>query len=131
MQDRKRIAQGATILATLLLFACGVLHGYGGVSQVFPLLNGSMLPPTIVLVLRTVWLVVSFHWIAFGVLILMIGFARVSARRVILVLCGFVPLGDAIAGYSAVGLFIGDELLVGAALAIFLAALLFPSRQPW
>ena len=71
----------------------------------------------------------SFHWTALGVLILVAGFARVPPRRLILVLCGLIPLGDAIAGYLAVGLFIGDELLAGAALAIFLAALLFPSRH--
>jgi hypothetical protein len=128
MPDRKRAAQAATIFAALLLFACGVLHAYGGIAQVFPLLGGSTLPHAVALALRSLWLMVSFHWIALGVLILVVGFARVPPRRPILVLCGLIPLGDATAGYSAVGLFIGDELLVGAALAIFLAAFLFPSR---
>ena len=126
MQNRKRIAQALVVLGSLVLFVGAALHGIAGYREVFGALRGTDVPPRLISVFKTVWLFVSWHWIAVGIFALIAAFARQSPRRTILLLCGLVPLVDAVGAYSAIGLFIGDELLAVAALAFLASAALFP-----
>jgi len=126
MQNRKRIAQALVALGSLVLFVGAALHGIAGYREVFGALRGTDVPPRLISVFKTVWLFVSWHWIAVGIFALIAAYARTSPRRTILLLCGLVPLVDAAGAYSAIGLFIGDELLAVAALAFLASAALFP-----
>ena len=126
MQNRKRIAQGLVALGSLVLFVAAALHGILGYRAVFAALHGIDAPPRIISALKVVWLMVSWHWIAVGILALIAAFARTWPRRAILPICALVALVDAAGAYSAIGLFIGDELLAVAALALLAGAALFP-----
>jgi len=126
MQNRKRIAQALAAIGSLVLFISAALHGIGGVREGFGALRGTGLPHPLISAFEAVWLFASWHWIAVGVLALIAAFARTSPRRTILLLCGLVPLVDAVGAYYALGLFIGDELLAVAALAFLASAALFP-----
>jgi hypothetical protein len=81
--------------------------------------------------LKVVWLILSWHWIAVDILALIAAFARTWPHRAILLFCGLVAFVDAAGAYSALGLFIGDELLAVAALAFLASAALFlpPATQ--
>ena len=131
VRDRKQIAQGFVILAALFLFASGAFHAYGGVIGVFPALRSSNLSPAVVAAVRVIWLIVSYHWILLGILVLIFAFSRNTPRRLLLLLSGLIPLVDAAGAYYAAGLFIGVELLAAAAGLLLLAALLFPPRGTW
>jgi hypothetical protein len=126
MQNRRRIAQALVILGSLALFVGAGLHGIAGYREVFGALRGTDVPPRLISVFKAVWLFVSWHWIAVDIFALIAAFAQTSPRRTILLLCGLVPLVDAAGAYSAIGLFIGDELLAVAALALLASAALFP-----
>jgi len=126
MQNRKRIAQALVVLGSLVLLAGATLHGIGGYQVAFGALGRTGLPHRIIGALKAVWLFASWHWIAVDIFALIAAFARTRPRRVILLLCGLVPLVDAAGAYVAVGLFIGDELLALAALAFLAGAALFP-----
>jgi len=126
MQNRKRTAQALVVLGSLVLFVGAALHGIAGYREVFAALRGTDVPPRLISVFKAVWLFVSWHWIAVDIFALIAAFARQSPRRTILLLCGLVPLVDAVGAYSAIGLFIGDELLAVAALAFLASAALFP-----
>ena len=77
--------------------------------------------------MQAVWEMAAWHWLVIGILTLVACFARSGPRRLILLLCGLLPLVDAIAGYAAIGPFIGDELLAVAGAAILAAAALLPA----
>ena len=126
MQNRKRIAQALAALGSLVLFVAAALHGILGYRAVFAALHGIDASPRIISALKVVWLMVSWHWIAVGLLALMAAFARTWPRGAILLICAVVAIVDAAGAYSAIGLFIGDELLGVAALAFLASAALFP-----
>jgi hypothetical protein len=129
MQNRKRTAQALVALGSLVLLVAAALHGIAGYRAAFGALGGTGVPNRIIPAFKAVWLFVSWHWIAVDIFALIAAYARTSPRRAILLLCGLVPLVDAAGAYSAIGLFIGDELLAVAALAFLASALLFP-RPP-
>jgi hypothetical protein len=110
----------------VVLFAGAALHGVLGYPAVSGALHGTGVPPGMISALKVVWLMVSWHWIAVDILALIAAFARTWPHRAILLLCGLVALVDAAGAYSALGLFIGDELLAVAALALLASAALFP-----
>jgi hypothetical protein len=126
MRNRKRIAQALVALASLALIVAAALHGILGYPAVSGALHATDVPQRMISALKAVWLFVSWHWVAVDIFALMAAFARTSPRRAILLLCGLVPLVDAVGAYSALGLFIGDELLAVAALAFLASAALFP-----
>jgi len=126
MQIRKRIAQALVVLGSLVLLVAAALHGILGYPAVFGALAGTAVPNRIIGAFKAVWVFVSWHWIALDIFALIAAFARTLPRRAILLLCGLVPLVDAVGAYSAIGVFIGDELLTVAALAFLASAALFP-----
>jgi hypothetical protein len=126
MQNRKRIAQALVALGSIALFVGAALHAIAGYPAVSAALQGTEVPHRLISAFKAVWLFASWHWIAVDMFALIAAFARTSPRRAILLLCGLVPLVDAAGAYSALGLFIGDELLAVAALAFLASAALFP-----
>jgi hypothetical protein len=129
MKNRKRTAQGLTVLGSVVLFLSAAFHGFGAFPPISAALHASGIDPMIARALQAVWLMASSHWTVVGIIALVACFARSGPRRLILLLCGLVPLIDAVGGYAAIGLFIGDELLVVAAVAILSAAALLPSTE--
>jgi hypothetical protein len=127
MGQSKRVAQGFAILGGVVLFLSAGLHGIAAFPQISAALRASGLDAPIARAMQAVWEMAAWHWLVIGILTLVACLARSGPRRLILLLCGLVPLVDAIAGYAAIGLFIGDELLAVAGVAILAAAALLPA----
>ena len=126
MQNRKRVAQTLVALGSLVLFVGAALHVILGYRAVVGALHGAGVPQQMISALKVAWLMLSWHSIAVGILALIAAFARTWPHRAILLFCGLVAFVDAAGAYSALGLFIGDELLAVAALAFLASAPLFP-----
>jgi hypothetical protein len=129
MQSRKRIAQVLVALGSFVLFVAGAVHGLVGYAEVSSALAGTNLRGKLIGGLKLAWLFASWHWITLGIIALVVAFSKAAPHRTILLLCGFIVLVDAAVAYAAVGLFIGDELLAIAAIALLAGAALFPAAQ--
>jgi CHASE2 domain-containing sensor protein len=129
MPSRERTAQGLVISGSLILFATAALHGFAGYPALSRALSGTNLRPFLGRGLRALWLLVAWHWVAVGIVASVVAFRGRSARRLVLLLCGLFAWVDAIGVFVAVGLFVGNEMLTLAGLAIMCGALLFPSGQ--
>ena len=127
MAHRKEIAQGLAVLGSVILFLSAVFHGIAAFPQISAALQASGLATPLARAMRSIWETAAWHWFGLGIITLVACFARSGPRRVILFLCGIMPLGDAIGGYVAVGPFIGDELLTAAGISILAAAMLLPA----
>jgi hypothetical protein len=127
MQNRERIARGLVISGSLILFATAALHGFLGYPALSRALSGTNLRPFLNSGVRALWLLVSWHWVAVGVVASVVAFRGRKARRLVLLICGLFGLVDAIGVFVAVGLFVGDEMLTLAGLTIMCGAMLFPS----
>jgi hypothetical protein len=129
VNNRKRIAQGLTVLGSIVLFASAAFHSAGGYPQISAAMHASGLQPPLVRALQAIWVMAAWHWIGIGTIALVACFARTGPRRLILLLCGLLPLVDAIAGYVSIGPFIGDEMLTVAAVAILGGLALLPNAE--
>ena len=127
MKNRRRIAQAIVILGSVVVFVSAALHGTFGYQGVVGALVSAKVDPGVIGAEKAIWLIVSWHWIVICVLALVASFGRAAPRKAILLLCGLAVIVDAIAAYAGVGLFIGDELLAIAGVAILTAAAIFPS----
>jgi hypothetical protein len=128
MKNRKRIAQALVILGNLALLALAVGHAWNGYPAVSQIASEAQTTPLLAAGLKVIWLLVSWHWVALGIIALAVSFGRRAPHRVVLSLCGLVVLVDAAATLVRLGWFIGDELAAIAAFALLAAAALFPSR---
>jgi hypothetical protein len=129
MQNRKRIAQILVSLGGLILFAGCALRGIFGYRGIFDALRGTTAPQDVIRGLKAVWFIIAWHWAVLGVVALLAAFLRTAPRRIILLLCGIVALADAAGMYAALGVFIGNEMIFGSAVAFFTGAVLFPAAQ--
>jgi hypothetical protein len=125
MKNRERTARGLVILGSLLLFAAAALHGFAGYPFLSRALSTVNLNSFLQGGLRALWLLVSWHWVAVGVIALVLCFGGATQRKPLLLICGLLVLVDAIGVFIGVGFFLGDETLGVAGLAFLLAAALF------
>jgi hypothetical protein len=127
MQTRRRIAQGLVILGSAVLFLSAAFHGLLAYPQIVNAITGKVADPFVVGALKSIWLIVSWHWIVIGVIALVASFGPFAPRKVILSLCGLAAIVDAVAAFVGVGLFAGDASLTVAGIAILAGAALFPT----
>ena len=127
MQTRKRIAQALVVVGNVALFVLGYGHTKGGLPVVSKTVSDAKASPFFAAGLKTLWVLMSWHWVVFGVIALTAAFGKRAPHRVALFLCGLAILVDAAATVARVGWFIGNELLAVAAVAILGATALFPA----
>ncbi|HEV1995205.1 MAG TPA: hypothetical protein VGR03_12825 [Candidatus Acidoferrum sp.] len=125
MKNRERIARGLVVIGSLSLFAPAALRDFTG----YPMLSralGTVNPrPFLEGSSRAFWHLLSWHWVVIGVLALVVSYGGTKLRKFAVLLCGLLAFMDAIGTIIAVGLFLGNELLILAALAFLAAAVLF------
>ncbi len=125
MKNRERTARGLVVIASLILFASAALHDFTGYPMLSRALATANLKPFLQGSFRAFWLLVAWHWIAIGVIALVVSYRGTKLRRFVVLMCGLLPLVDAIGTIIAVGLFFGNATLSLAALALLAAAVLF------
>lgn len=128
MQKRERTARGFVILGSFILFATAALHGFAGYPALSRALSTANLGPFLNSGLRALWLLVSWHWLAFGVVAVVVAFKGRTAWRFVLLTCGLVGLVDAIGLLVAVGFFVGDLMMGLSGLVIICGAILLPGE---
>lgn len=75
--------------------------------------------------LRPLWLFASLHWFLTAAVCVLVIKAEPRVARSILLSCAAIVTADAILLYWFIGLFIGEAILVAAALLMMLGAYLF------
>jgi hypothetical protein len=116
MNGRNRAGRVLVAIGSLALFAAAALHLRVGYSQGFPALAASHLGVGLQLGFRVVFLSVAWHWILLGLVAVVAAFNTTVARRLIVMLCGFGLLIEAVAGATVMGVFIGNEVIGAAAI---------------
>jgi len=129
MKNRLRIAQGLVIIANIALIYLGYGHWRNGLPNVSKVVADAKASPFFAVGMKILWVLVSWHWIAFGLIALPAAFGRKAPNRGVLSLCGLAVLVDAIATFAGLGLFRANEALGVAAVALFGAAALYPSPE--
>ncbi len=74
---------------------------------------------------RAFWLLVSWHWVAIGVIVLVVSYVVTKLRKFVVLMCGLLILVDAIGTIIAVEFFFGNEMLSLAGLALLSAVAFF------
>jgi hypothetical protein len=129
VKNRRRISQALVILGNFALINLAVLHAWSGYPAVSQIAAETQTAPRFAAGLKVIWLLVAWHWVAFGIIALAVSFGRRAPHRVVLSLCGLAILVDAAATLARIGWFIGDELAAVAAVAILAASVLFPAAE--
>ncbi|MDE2135106.1 MAG: hypothetical protein KGM97_07355 [Alphaproteobacteria bacterium] len=127
MKTRERAAQGLVVIGSLILVAAAALHDVTGYPGLVRALSAANLRPFLEGSFKAFWLLMSWHWIAIGVIALVVSYGGARSRKLVLLLCGLLPLVDGIGTSIAVGWFFGNEMLSLAGLVIVAAAALFES----
>ncbi|SRR5712692_8723302 len=127
MRNRERAARGLVFIGSFILFAQAALRDFTDYPFLSRALGTANLRPFQEGSLRALWLLLSWHWFVIGVVALGVSYGGMKLRRFVVLLCGLLALMDAIGTTIAVGLFLGNEMLSVAALALLSAAVLFDS----
>ncbi len=127
MKNRERAARGLVVIGSLILFAAAALHDFTGYPGLSRALSTANLRPFLEGSFKAFWLLMSWHWIAIGVIALVVCYGGARSRKLVLLLCGLLPLVDGIGTSITVGWFFGNEMLSLAGLTIIAAAALFES----
>jgi hypothetical protein len=78
---------------------------------------------------RAIFVLVGWQWIVVGVIAFFAAFRASNLRRVLILFCGFAVLVQAALTYTFMGVFLGTELMLVAAVLISAGGLLFPNRS--
>lgn len=125
MNSRNNVARIFVILGCLVLLASAGLHSLASKKIAFPALAASNLNPGLQAAFRVVFLGVAWHWIVIALIALIAGLSHTGLRRFLVVFCGLSVLVEAVAGAAMMGLFIGNEMIGGAAILIVIGGFLF------
>jgi|SRR6516162_6998520 hypothetical protein len=111
------------LLASIVLFAAGVLHMIGYFHLV-PALAKSGIDPGVLGALKCVWIVFTVELVILAAAFLWLS-RRAGTRSLVLYLA-LIPVIDAILMYYFVGSFIGSNLVAGGSVLLLAGAWLLP-----
>lgn len=125
MNRRNKAARILAIIGSIALLANAGVHFFAASVRAFPALASSNLNPGLQAAFGVVFLAVAWHWIVIAVIALVTALSKTKLRKFLVVFCGLAILFEAIVGATMMGLFIGNELIGGAAILILIGGLLF------
>ena len=125
MRGRNGAARVFVILGCVVLFASAALHSFAGYSKVFPVLAASNLSPGLQAAFRVIFLALGWHWLLAAIIALLASIKETRLRKTLVLVCGLALLLEAGVGASAMGFFIGNEMIGSAALLLICGGLLF------
>lgn len=128
MRNRRGVAQVLVVIGNIALFYLAYGHWQHGLPSVSKIVVDAHAPRFFAVGMKVLWVLVSWHWVAFGVIALAASFGRSAPHRTVLSLCGLAVLVDAAATYAGMGWFRGNELLIIAAIVFLAASVIFPFR---
>lgn len=117
-------------IGCLSLAAGAVLHLTGGYPLVLAGLLASNLNPELQSALRSVFLIVGWHWLMIAAIAMIAAFLRASAARAIVLLCAVTLIGDGALMAKFLGWFVGTDMILVSALLILCGGLaIAPAKQ--
>jgi hypothetical protein len=124
MNARKRAGRILVAIGSAMLFTAAALHVDGGHSVGFPALAASNLDVRLQSVFRVVFLSVGWDLILFGIIAAVAAFMAGGGARAVVLLCGWGLLIETVGGAAVMGIFVGNELTGGAAVAMIAGGVL-------
>lgn len=125
MNGRSKAARVFVVLGSVVLLVSAAFHCFAGYKQGFPALTASNLNPDLQVAFRVIFLSVAWHWLVITIIALVTAFTQTRLRKVLVLICGLAVLLEAAVGATAMGLFIGNEMIGAAGLLIVCGGLLF------
>lgn len=113
--------------AALIAIAVYYFFGYLGVSIA---VGNNGLKPYYVQSIRALWLGFCLQSGLLGLLFALAALRPHAVSRPVMVICGLLPMFEAVLLFSFTGSFVGMLLVSGAALLVLLAATLWPAPPP-
>lgn len=122
---------GQILIATgsVVLYVAAALHFVGGHVAGFPALAASNLDVGLQTAFRVVFLSLGWDWIVFATIAMVAAVKAGRGRKTVILLCGFGILIEALGGAAIMGLFIGNEMIGGAAILLIIGGFLQPSAD--
>lgn len=114
--------------AALIAIAVYYFFGYLGVSIAVG--NNGLMKPYYVQSIRALWLGFCLQSGLLGLLFALSALRPHAVSRPMMVICGLLPMFEAVLLFSFTGSFVGMLLVSGAALLVLLAAALWPAPPP-
>lgn len=123
MNNRTKIARSLVGLGSIVLFAGALLHLIAGYPLVSAGVLASNLDAALKPALRSVFLIVGWHWIVVAVISAVGAFARARLAKTIVLICGLAVLIDGTVMAVFLGWFVGSEMILASALLILCGGL--------
>jgi hypothetical protein len=130
MNGRSKAAGSLVACGCIVLLAGAALHLAAAYPRVSAAVKSSNLNAGLQSALRSVFLIVGWHWIVIGFIVLIGAFLETKLRKPIVLFCGFALLLDAGVMARFLGWFVGTDMILASALLILFGGLLLPLFPP-
>lgn len=128
MGDRSKAPRFLIGLGCVVLLASAILHCLAYV-KTYPALRASNLPPTLQSAFTVAFLSMAWSWIVLAIIAWVAAFRETKLRKLLVLICGFAVLIQAIGTLPFLGLFIGNEIIGAASILILCGGFAFaPAR---
>jgi hypothetical protein len=118
VDKRIKIGRGLAGAGSVILFGGALLHLIAAYPQVSSGVLVSNLDAGLKSALRSVFLIVGWHWIVIAAIAAVAAFTRASLGRTLVVICGFAILVDAAVMAAFLGWFVGTDMILASAVLI-------------
>jgi hypothetical protein len=118
------LARWLTLIASIVLFAAGLLHVIGYLYGLGPALAKSGLDPRVVSAVKCVWFVFTVELVILSPALVWI--SRLSGTRALLLFLALIPVIDGILMYYFVGAFIGSNMVAAGSVLLVIGAWMLP-----
>jgi len=118
MNNRMRIGRGLASVGIIILFGGALLHLIAAYPQVSAGVLASNLDAGLKPALRSVFLIVGWHWIVVAIIAFLAAFSRARIGRTLLLICGLAILVDGAVMAALLGWFVGSDMILLSALLI-------------
>lgn len=130
MDARIKAARLLAALGSILLLGGGLLHLFGGYPLVKAGVLSSNLDAALKPALRSVFLIVGWHWIVIAVIAALAAFSRSRVGKTLVLICGLTLLVDGMLMAVFLGWFVGTNMILLSALLILCGGFaLVPAKQ--
>ena len=118
MNKRTTIARSLAGAGSLILFGGALLHLIAAYPKVSAGVLASNLDAALKPALRSVFLIVGWHWIVIAVVAAVATFTHARTGRTLVLICGFAILVDGALTAAFLGWFVGTDMILLSALLI-------------
>lgn len=121
------LARWLVLIASIVLFAAGLLHVIGYLYGLGPALVKSGIDPRVLGAVKCVWFVFTVELVILSPAFVWI--SRLPGMRLLLLFLALIPVIDAILMYYFVGAFIGSNMVAAGSVLLVIGAWLLPAAE--